>query len=564
MTLTFGQATSKAGAIAHTLRQAGLKMGDAVAIATSRGSGFYACFAACYYSGFPVAIIDPAAGNRELGLLLQKAAPSAVIADDEVLQRLMDGMTQILPRHVWRLSMLYDVNGPDLAPVSLSRRGDLPAYMIFTSGTTSDPKAVVVSRRALQYHVATLARVFDYDSEARLLHYLPTHHTDGLVHGVAASLLTGMAVVHPGAFTVSVNLKETLRANKITHFLAVPAMLSMISRAYGDCEELFQYDGFRRLISTAGFLDRKFWQDFQDFFGVRVSNFYGLTETVSGSLYCGPDNETYRLGTVGKPIDARAQIVDEEGSAVPVEEIGELQVSGPHLMSGYLNDPAATRATMANGWFSTGDLFFQDGDGFYHFVGRKKNIIKRGGITVCPEDIRRVLVEMPAVVDAEVIGLPDEMFEEVIVVCAVVQDGVDADDIRTLCRHELAPERRPDRVVLLDNLPRGPSGKVQRNALVAMLQQTGPVVTGSDSSLRSRVMELAADVFATDCNALDDRSSPATVDNWDSYAGMEFVLALEQEFDLRLQAIDIMKIGSVGDALEVVSAALESGDNGSN
>lgn len=578
--LTFGEVQSKAGAIAHTLGEAGLKPGDVVAVATVRGAHFYTCFAACFSCGYPVAIIDPGAGLRELSLMLRKAAPSAVIADEELLQRLADSQEEIPSLNVLRVDRfepygtrsqtaaigrstfvsdypsIDELNAPAVASVAISNRHALPAYMIFTSGTTSNPKAVIVSRHALQRNIATLSKIFGYDQDARLLHYLPTHHTDGLVHGVAASIFTGMTVVHPGPFDALVNLKQALRANEISHFLAVPAMLSIIRHTYDDCEELFLYDSFRHLISTAGYLDTKFWEEFQEFFGVRISNFYGMTETVSGSLYCGPDNESFRIGTVGKPIDAQVRIVDESGAVLPVEEIGELQIAGPHLMSEYLDDHSATRATIVDGWLSTGDLFRQDSDGFFHIVGRKKNVIKRGGITVYPEDIRRIVVGMPGVVEAEVIGLPNAMFEEIIVVCAVVQEGVDADDIRALCRRELAPERRPDRVELLDELPRGPSGKVQRDALISEFEWNKPHFTSGDGSLRSRVFDLATEIFACDLADLDDASSPDTLGNWDSFAGMEFVIALEQEFDFRLGAEDIMSIRNIGNALEVVSAAL--------
>lgn len=577
--LTFGDVKAKAATIARALDEAGLKPGDVVAIATSRGAHFYTCFAACFFRGYPVAIIDPGAGIREFGLMLRKAAPSAVIADEELLQQLADGPGDIPSRNVFRIDRrkmhdtgsqsmedgpgtfvteipsIDELGPPAAAPLEISASPALPAYIIFTSGTTSNPKAVVVSRHALRHHVATLSRVFGYDQNARLLHYLPTHHTDGLVHGVAASILTGMTVVHPGTFDASINLKQALRANEISHFLAVPAILSIIRQTHGNCGELFLYDGFRNLISTAGYLDTSFWEEFQAFYGVRVSNFYGMTETVSGSLYCGPGTETFRTGTVGKPIDAQVRIVNENGSILPTGEIGELQIAGEHLMSEYLDDPGATRAAIADGWLSTGDLFRQDNDGFFHIVGRKKNVIKRGGITVYPEDIRRVVADIPGVEEVEVIGMPDTVFEEIIVVCAVVRDGLGADEIRTLCRRELAPERRPDRVALLNKLPRGPSGKVQRDALVSVLEESGRSVESSDDSLRDRVFGLAADVFACKVTDLDEASSPDTLDNWDSYAGMEFVLALEQEFDFRLGAEDIMAIRSIGAALEVVSAA---------
>lgn len=580
--MNFGMAASKSAAIAYALCSAGLKPGDTVAVATSRGDIFYTSFAACFACAFPVAVIDPTAGAHEFELMLRKASPSAVIADTALLQRFSAGGKNALPRHVLRVDpavaesasttasattaekhafsfqSIDELERPSKAPVTAPPRDQTPAYMIFTSGTTSNPKAVLVSRGALRHHVATLSRVFGYNQDARLLHYLPTHHTDGLVHGVAASLMTGMTVVHPGPFDSSVNLFEALRTNDISHFLAVPALLAIIRHHFGDTRNLFQFDGFRHLISTAGYLDSGFWQEFQDFFGVRVANFYGMTETVSGSLYCGPDDDSFRIGTVGKPVDARVRIVDEIGAVMETGKIGELQISGDHLMSAYLDDPGATRATVADGWLSTGDLFFQDTDGFFHIVGRKKNIIKRGGISVYPEDIRRVVIELPGVIDAEVIGQADTTFEEIIVLCAVVEGGITADDLRSLCRRELAKERQPDRIILLQQLPRGPSGKVQRDALILEIERNAAPAADANASIRSQVFELAAEIFATDRKELDDTSSPDSLESWDSYAGMEFVLALEKAFEVRLGAKEILRIRNIGQALEVVSAAIDS------
>lgn len=575
--MTYGELSSSVEGIVDLFRRSELQPGDTIALASADCACFIAVFAACFSCGLPVSIIDPAASARELELILRKSAPRALITDKSMPGRLAGSGESKAPQLTWhvhpsetrRKTILLSpcekgttrptTRSPDQFdrfPISPeSHSPELSAYSICTSGTTSDPKVVSISRRALQFHVRTLAEVFGYDRHARLLTYLPTHHTDGLVHGVAAPLFTGMTVVNPGPFDPTVNLKETLRAHEITHLITVPTMLSMIRHHYADSSDLFHVDSFRTLVSTAGYLDAKFWKDFQDFFGVRVSNFYGMTETVSGSLYCGPDSANFRLGTVGKPIDAKVRIVNENGAEVRARETGELQVSGAHLMSGYLNDTAATRAVLNDGWLSTGDLFTKDEEGFFSIVGRKKNIINRGGVTIYPEDLQRILAQMPGVTEVEVIGLPDEIFEEIVVICAVVNDEVSADDIRAFCRREFSAERQPNKVELMDRLPRGPSGKVRRNALIAEIASRNAPGNANKDSVRDRVFDLAAQVFSVSREDLDDQSSPDSVDNWDSYAAMEFILSLEREFGIRLKASDFMQILNIGLAIDVVSAA---------
>ena len=226
-------------------------------------------------------------------------------------------------------------------------------------------------------------------------------------------------------------------------------------------------------------------------------------------------------------------------------------------MSGYLDDPEATQAVLHSGWLSTGDLFTRDEGGFFRIVGRKKNTIKRGGVSVYPEDLQQVLRRMPGIVDVEVVGLPDVIFEEIIVVCAVLQDGTSEDEVRAFCRYEFAKERQPDKIIVMEQLPRGPSGKVQRSALVAQLRAAGATPPTDGHSIRERVIELAARVFAVPMKKINAGSSPGTVESWDSYAGMEFVMSLEKEFKVKLQAEDFMRILNIGLAIEVISDAVE-------
>ncbi len=590
--LTHGEVRLRAMAIAEALGTAGLSAGDRVALITSHRCGFYTCFAVCLMCGFPAVVIAPDASPQEIRLMLGRSSARALIADATVLQALSNDPNTVLPNVLMSvesaqmegdrcLSASFEAPGEPVSPPSpvaanvsasasdasnyfsnSSLPGDIPAYILFTSGTTSRPKAVVISRGALINHIGTLARVFDYGRNARLLNFLPTYHTDGLVHGVAASLLTGMTAVQPGRFSATVDLAAVLRSNMISHFITVPTILAMIQRAHADQNDLFRYDGFECLISTAGFLQPMFWTEFQETYGVRIANFYGMTETVSGSLYCGPDDQNFRIGTLGKPIDAEVRIVDEKGIRVTAGAIGELQVSGAHLMSGYLDEPVATQTAIKDGWLSTGDLFFEDGDGFFRTVGRKKSIIKRGGVTVYPEDIRDVVAATHGVREVEVVGLPDSLLEEAIVVCAVVEPGVKAQDIRTVCQDRLGAERRPDRVVLFESLPRGPSGKVLHADLVEQLTPSAPPVAPPSGSISRRVLAVAAETFQVDQSALDESSSADTIANWDSFAGLGFILALERAFDLRLGPQDMLRMSTLGEAAEIISERLNKAREG--
>ncbi len=577
-TLSFAEVEARGRALALALHQAGCAAGDRVAVATADPVDFYLAAAACYLGGIALIPIDPTSGQADLADILELTRPAVLIADYPVLERLGANRPNILwrsgasqqdapesppGRRYFRrpaaplppMDALTRTQG-DWEPAALG--DDLPAFIMSTSGTTSRSKATVQSRGALRAHVETLARVFGYDADARFLNLLPTHHVDGLVHGVYASLMTGMTNVQPGLFTIGLDIALLLRRSGATHFVSNPSMLAIIRRSFGDRPDLFRTESFRMLASSAGTLDAGFWGEFQDFFDIRLNNFYGLTETVSGSIYCGPADDTFRLGTLGKPVDTRVRLVDAAGGEIGPGKPGELLIAGPHVMTGYLDDPEATAATLRDGWLATGDICVADADGFITMVGRSKTVVMRSGTTIHPEDVRRVMIGMPGVRAVEVLGVPDATFEEALVACVVAEKGVTAVDIRAYCAAELSVERQPDRVELFDTLPLCPAGKVRRDTLIAIIAaRRGAAIAPNDpTDLTASILTLAAETFQVSPADFTLASGQETVDGWDSFSHMEFVIRLEQQFGIRLRAKEIMRLGSIGDAVEMVDAHL--------
>ncbi len=574
--LSFTEVAARSHALALAFHDAGCTSAGRVAIATTDPVDFYLTAASCYLGGIALIPVDPTCGRTDLADILEKTRPAILIADAPVLERLGPDRPSVLwrsgtsARNVPKSELERGYSSRPAAPFpsldAFTRTegnweppalgDDLPAFIISTSGTTSKPKATVQSRGALRVHIETLASVFGYDADARFLNLLPAHHVDGLVHGVYASLMTGMTNVQPGLFTVDLDIAALLRRFDTTHFLSNPTMLAIIRRNYGDRPDLFRTASFRMLASSAGMLHAGFWKEFQDFFGIPLNNFYGQTETVSGSIYCGPADSTFRLGTLGKPLGAQAKLVDAAGESVGPGVPGELMIAGPHVMSGYLDDSEATAAALRDGWLATRDICVVDADGFFKMVGRSKTVVKRGGATIHPEDVGRVLLQMPGVQSAEVLGVPDPTFEEALVACVVVEKGVTIVDIREYCAAELSAERRPDRVELFDVLPVGSSGKVRRDTLLAMIadRRAAAAVLTDPTDLVILLLTLAAETFQVSTSALTLESSQQTVDGWDSFNHMEFVLGLEERFGIRLRAKEVMRLGSIRDAVEMVDA----------
>ncbi|HEX3065193.1 MAG TPA: AMP-binding protein, partial [Dongiaceae bacterium] len=310
----------------------------------------------------------------------------------------------------------------------------------------------------------------------------------------------------------------------------------------------------RMVVSTAGYLEEILWRNFEARAKVKVVNVYGLTETVAGGLFSGPDEATRRIGTLGRPVDCQARIMDLEGRDVGEGESGELWLQGANQMRGYLGDPEATNEVLREGWLHTGDLARRDSEGFFHFAGRLKNVLVSGGHTVQPEEITAALKSHPGVAEAATIGMAHAELEEVAVSAVVPAAGAALDETTLVehCREKLAAYKVPRRIVILKSLPYGPSGKVQVDALRAIIA-TVHAPDGSDGE-EDRVLEIARRTFKSQIG-LTPASVPETTPGWDSMAHLEFVLALEDAFGIHLSSHDIMNLTSLAAAIEIVEAA---------
>jgi len=382
------------------------------------------------------------------------------------------------------------------------------------------------------------------------------HHTDGSVFGALTAAWADAALYRPMAFSIQKiePLLHGIYRDRISHFIAAPVMLSMILKLMQQEHDAFKTADFDCVISTAGHLETHLWQQFEQTFGVRVANHYGLTETVTGSLAAGPDDASHRIGTLGKPVDCECRIVDEHGEDVAEGHAGELWIRGNHVMSGYHRNPEATQETLHDGWLKTGDKVSRDADGFYHLQGRIKNLIISGGRNIAPEAITAVLHQHPAVKEAVTIGLPDADWGERVIAAVVTSASITENDLIAFCRDQLAEYQVPKHIVQLDSLPRGPSGKVQlplaKAAIEAALQPQGQMHSGN---IQERVFAIASDILRTPATELRPETGPDNTSGWDSLAHMALVEALEREFGITLSARDIMSLGSLGDAISIVN-----------
>ena len=543
-------------------------------------------FVACLQYGFAAVVVNPELPSPELHYAAILTRPAASIVGEHLDSPwLRDQVHHVMrfpeegPRKGGLLSKLLGKSSatgeaeaslwdtlrevsPVPPPDGLS--DDREAYVLMTSGSTSKPKGVPISRAGLLLHARTLSLQYGYGPGSRLFCTLPLFHTDGLIHGLVVAWMNAAQALRPARFSLSEagELLDSLYALRATHFITVPTQLLILERFSEGREDTFRSEEFRCVVSSAAPLETSLWARFQNRFRVRVANCYGLTETVCGGLFCGPGDETFRMGTVGKPLDCQVRIVDDSGSDLKPLEVGELLMGGAHITPGYLTaEEAADRSTFVDGWFRTGDLAVCDHDGFYRIVGRKKNIIISGGINLQPEEVSAALCTLSGVQEAVAFGIEDEVFGEILVACVSPADGIRPTEAKLLaqCRTVLAAEKVPKAIAILPAIPHGATGKVDvERSKTFFLSARSRHPLGASADLEHEVLAMAAEVFKAPLTEIRPSFAAADIPGWDSFGHLAFMVELEARFGIQLAPAEILSVRTLADAQRLVRAKTSS------
>jgi len=573
-TLAYGALAERAARMCALFEKNGVTPGTRAIVSSEDDIEAVSAFLGCMRSAVTPVMIDPRLPEREF-LSFVAAAKAGCAFVDPGKKNLVPGVPRLfevgwaatkagmlgrlLKKDAGALPPFLEGVEPVEPPGDIDER--LDAYVMFTSGTTSRPKGVRISHRALFAHLATLSRQFAIDEGSRILNVLPLSHADGLVQGPVSALFNRATAFRPFDFRVQTltELLDAVYRERITHFVAVPSMLAIINRLGQGHEDSFTTGDLKAVVSTAGYLEKGLWEGFEKKFKVRVSNVYGLTETVAGALFSGPGDSDHRPGTVGKPVDCEALIALDDGSAAPDGTAGELLLRGDNLMTGYFEDLEATAEVLEGGWLHTGDIASRDPGGFFTIDGRKKNIIISGGLNIQPEEVSEALAEHPEVAEAVTFGVADQVFGEVVVSCVVLVPGssTSQDELAGWCKDRLAYYKVPQRVHIFAELPKGRSGKVVVEEAKKMADGAGVSGKKAGGGVRERVLLAAAETFRTPVCELSEFSTTADIAGWDSLAHLQFVVALEEAFGVRLDPSDIIRMDSIGEAERVVRAKLQ-------
>ncbi|MEU3604744.1 acyl-CoA synthetase [Streptomyces sp. NPDC035033] len=416
---------------------------------------------AALLAGVPAVPLNPRSGERELAHVLGDSAPDAVLAGPE----------DALPTALGALPRVdVPLDGPAGPPAPRETDPEATALVVYTSGTTGPPKGVLLSRRAVAASLDALAEAWSWTADDVLVHGLPLFHVHGLVLGVLGPLRRGGEVRHLGAFSPGGVARELAAGG--TMLFGVPTMYHRLADALpGDPALVRALAGARLLVSGSAALPVRDHERIAAATGRTVVERYGMSETLMNTSVRpgGPP----RPGTVGPPLPGvELRLVEEDGSVLAGsdgETVGEVQVRGPNLFSGYLNRPEATAEAFDGDWFRTGDMAVREGDGTIRLVGRKAtDLIKSGGYKIGAGEIENALLDHPGVREAAVTGEPDPDLGERVVAWVVPADPAAPPAAEELADHVarlLAPHKRPRTVRLLDALPRNDLGKVLKTRL---------------------------------------------------------------------------------------------------
>lgn len=359
-------------------------------------------------------------------------------------------------------SALYP-SGPSRPPAEEVRPED-PAALIYTSGTTGLPKGVVLTHRNYLFDAAQFVQATRMTAEDRFLCILPLFHVNGQVVTTLSPLAAGGSMVLMEKFSPR-DFFVHLEKFRATAFSAVPTIYAILLQ---DKEaEAQDLSSLRFCICGAAPMPVELFRKFEEKFRAFILEGYGLSEGTCVSSVNPPGGER-KIGSIGIPLPGQEMTVfDGRGEEVPRGEVGEIVVRGDNVMKGYFKNTDATEEALRGGWLHTGDLGYRDDEGYFFIVGRKKEMIIRGGENIYPKEIEERLYRHPKVLEAAVVGLPDPLWGEEVAAFVIPKPDspLMPEEIVSYCREHLAHFKCPKEVFIVDAFPKTATGKIQKGKL---------------------------------------------------------------------------------------------------
>lgn len=453
--LTWSDLHSNAQRLAGQLTEQGLQKGASVAILQPNGRNAIECLFGVLYGGFRATVINLVAGDEAIGYALDHCEASIALVGDAQ----NDLFERVRPKGLTRFCPTPDAAAATLHPLTAND----DALLMYTSGTTGRPKGVIHSHASLLAGGWTPTVAHRLTPDDRGMCVLAIYHINGLCVTVISTLVSGGSLAVAEKFSTS-RFWDQCDEAKVTWFSVVPTIIShLLHSDITPSRETQARLRFGRSASSA--LAPDVQNAFETRFGVPIIETMGLTETAAQILSNPLPPGIRKIGSPGKPYGNKACILSAELKPLPPDTEGEIAVRGPNVMRGYFKNPDATRETFTtDGWLRTGDLGRMDEDGYFFVTGRLKELIIKGGENIAPREIDEALYSHPDVIEAAAFARPCNTYGERVEAAVKLRTGskVGPDQLIEICVKLLGAFKSPDNIHVLDNLPKGPSGKIQR------------------------------------------------------------------------------------------------------
>jgi acyl-CoA synthetase (AMP-forming)/AMP-acid ligase II len=497
---SYGQLRDLTIALSRYFDALGVKPGAHVALYMPNGLGCLALFLATLCSGRVIAPLNLLAHRSQLEYVLGHCEADLVLTTLELAPRLREAGAKLAripaiveldadscagpwskvdgsPEPILRSnSLIHPSSTAAVAPVT---RLDDAALLMYTSGTTGQPKGAYLSQNNLLAAAQSVANWHSLTPKDRVQSALPIYHINGQVIATLTPFVSGGSIIVPRKFSTS-SWWEIARRYQPTWLNMVPTIIAYLlndvqenSGDPADVRGLAACPGLRFGRSASAPLPPEHHQAFEERFHIPLIEAMGMTETAS-VVFCNPMHGQRKIGSPGQVVGVEAKVVSPEGEPLGDGERGEIWLRGPNVMKGYFRAPEQTRESFSGEWMRTGDLGHRDSEGFYFITGRLKELIIKGGENIAPREIDEALLRHPAVLEAAAVGIPDANYGQEILAAIILKEAHSASaeleaSLREFCLRELGKYKSPKVYKFVEELPKGPSGKVQRLKILASL-----------------------------------------------------------------------------------------------
>jgi long-chain acyl-CoA synthetase len=465
--LSYAELDDRSARLATLLRENGVEQGDRVGVMLPNVPEFPVAYYGVLRAGGVVVPMNVLLKRREIAFYLEDSGARLLLAWHGFAEEARAGAADAGAELVEVEPAVFAATLEELEPspdVAETAEDDV-AVLLYTSGTTGKPKGAELTHLNLARNAEISSRTTcEVDAGDVVLGALPLFHSFGQTVGMNASLRVGACLTLVPKFDPGEAL-ATMQRDGVTHFYGVPTMFGAL--LHHPERERFDTSALRNCVTGGASMPVEVLRGFEDAFGATVLEGYGLSETSPVACSNHPDMER-KAGSIGTPIEGvEMRLVDESDQPVDQGEVGEIVIRGHNIMKGYWQRPEATAEAMRGGWFHSGDMARTDEDGYFYIVDRKKDLIIRGGYNVYPREVEEVLYEHPKIREAAVLGVPHDEWGEEIGAAVVLHEGeeLSPEEASAYVKDRIAAYKYPRVVWFLDDLPKGPTGKILKREI---------------------------------------------------------------------------------------------------